>query len=231
MLLENHNFEFGEFLLDTQEKVLLRDGKPLPITPKAFQLLFVLLEKHGHLVEKDELMKSVWADSFVEEGNITFTIGLLRKLLEDDTKNSRFIETVPRRGYRFIAKVQRVKAENEKSEIANEASAPQLNDNRAAPAIVPHPAGQNATQHSGTVVALADWRREADESKAEKSAPVFAPETSNGQIANLELVSATAHVKNRRNNYSYLLAGVISVVILFIFAVSLKSWFTRSKSL
>jgi len=231
MLLETHNFEFDEFLLDTQEKVLLRDGKPLPITPKAFHLLFVLLEKHGHLVEKDELMKSVWADSFVEEGNITFTIGLLRKLLEDDTKNPRFIETVPRRGYRFIAKVQIIKAENEKSDIANEVSAPQLNSNRAAPAVVPHPAGQNATQHSGTVVALSDWRREADESKAEKSAPVFAPETTNGQIAKLELVPATAHVKNRRKNYPYLLAGLSSVVVLLIFAVSLNSWFTQSKSL
>lgn len=106
MSLETHNFAFGEFLLDTQEKVLLRAGKPLPITPKALQLLFVLVEKHGHLVEKDELMKLVWAGSFVEEGNLTFTIGLLRKLLGDDTKHPRFIETVPRRGYRFIAEVK-----------------------------------------------------------------------------------------------------------------------------
>ena len=106
MSLETHNFAFGEFLLDTQEKVLLRDGKPLPITPKALQLLFVLVEKHGHLVEKDELIKLVWAGSFVEEGNLTFTIGLLRKLLGDDTKHPRFIETVPRRGYRFIAEVK-----------------------------------------------------------------------------------------------------------------------------
>ncbi|MDQ3747939.1 MAG: transcriptional regulator, partial [Acidobacteriota bacterium] len=213
------------------EKVLLRDGKPLPITPKAFHLLFVLLEKHGHLVEKDELMKLVWADSFVEEGNITFTIGLLRKLLEDDTKNPRFIETVPRRGYRFIAKVQRVEAENEISEIANEASAPQMDGNRAAPAIVPHPAGQSATQDSGTVVALADWRREADESKAEKPAPVFAPETSNGQIAKLELVPSTPLVKNKRSNYLFVLAGLICGGVLLIFAVSLNSWFARSKSL
>ncbi|MEO6052296.1 MAG: winged helix-turn-helix domain-containing protein [Pyrinomonadaceae bacterium] len=105
MLLENNNFEFGELLLDTREKVLLRGGKPLPITPKAFELLLVLVENHGHLVEKDELMKLVWADSFVEEGNLTFTIGLLRKLLEDDTKMPHFIQTVPRRGYRFIAPV------------------------------------------------------------------------------------------------------------------------------
>ena len=106
--MENHNFEFGEFLLDAKEKVLLRDGKPLPITPKVFQLLSVLVENYGHLVEKDELMKSVWTDSFVEEGNIAYTIRLLRKSLGDDSQNPRFIETVPRRGYRFIADVRRV---------------------------------------------------------------------------------------------------------------------------
>lgn len=108
MSLETHNFVFDEFLLDVKEKVLLRDGKPLPITPKVFQMLFVLVENHGQLVEKDELMKSVWADSFVEEGNIAYTIRFLRKALNDDSQNSRFIETVPRRGYRFIAKVKEV---------------------------------------------------------------------------------------------------------------------------
>jgi DNA-binding winged helix-turn-helix (wHTH) protein/Tol biopolymer transport system component len=105
MLLETQSFEFGEFLLDAKEKVLLRDGKPLPITPKAFRLLLVLVENHGHLVEKDRLMKSVWADIFVEEGNLTFTIRLLRKSLGDTAQNPRFIETVSRRGYRFIGEV------------------------------------------------------------------------------------------------------------------------------
>jgi eukaryotic-like serine/threonine-protein kinase len=108
MSLETHSFEFDEFLLDGKEKVLLRDGKPLPITPKAFQLLEILVENHGHLVERNELLNKVWADSFVEEGNLTFTIQLLRKVLGDDKRNPRFIETVPKRGYRFVAKVKEV---------------------------------------------------------------------------------------------------------------------------
>jgi eukaryotic-like serine/threonine-protein kinase len=108
MSLETHSFEFDGFLLNGKEKVLLRDGKPLQITPKAFQLLQILVENHGHLVERNELLNKVWADSFVEEGNLTFTIQLLRKVLGDDKRNPRFIETVPKRGYRFVAKVKEV---------------------------------------------------------------------------------------------------------------------------
>ncbi len=111
MLLKTHSFKFGEFLLNPKEKILLRGGEPLSITPKAFQLLSVLVENHGHLVEKEDLIKAVWADSFVEEGNLTFTIRLLRKALGDSSQNPRFIETVPKHGYRFIADVRSITAE------------------------------------------------------------------------------------------------------------------------
>lgn len=82
--METNRVKFSEFLLDTKEKVLLRQGKPVSITPKAFELLLVLLENHGHLVEKNELMKKVWADSFVEESNLTYTMSLLRIVLGDE---------------------------------------------------------------------------------------------------------------------------------------------------
>ncbi len=103
MLLETHNFEFGEFVLDRREKVLFRNGAPVPVAPKVLQLLLVLIENHDHIVEKEKLMEEVWADSFVEESNLTYSIRQLRKVLGDDTHDPRFIETVPRRGYRFIA--------------------------------------------------------------------------------------------------------------------------------
>lgn len=106
MSLETNSFEFFDFLLDGKEKVLLRDNKPISITPKAFEVLQILVENHGHLVERDKLLNAVWAESFVEEGNLTFTIGLLRKTLGEDKQNPRFIETVPKRGYRFIAEVK-----------------------------------------------------------------------------------------------------------------------------
>ena len=113
MLLKTHGFEFGEFFLDTREKILLRGGKPFQITPKALDLLSVLVENHGHLVVKEDLMQAVWADSFVEDGNLAFTIRLLRKAFDDDAQNPRFIETVPRRGYRFIHEIEKITPETE----------------------------------------------------------------------------------------------------------------------
>jgi len=110
MSLEIKGFEFGEFCLKTQEKILLRGGKPVSLTPKALQLLFILVENHGQIVEKEKLMQAVWSDSFVEESNLTFTVSILRKVLNDDKKTSRYIETVPKRGYRFIAEVAEISA-------------------------------------------------------------------------------------------------------------------------
>ncbi len=112
MLLKTNKFKFDEFLFDAQEKVLFREGKPVSITPKVFELLLVLIENHGHLVEKNELIKKVWADSFVEDGNLAYTMRLLRIALGDDKQNPRFIETVSRRGYRFIAEVREITEEN-----------------------------------------------------------------------------------------------------------------------
>ncbi len=113
MSLETNSFGFGEFRLDADEKVLSRHGEPISITPKAFQLLFVLVKNHGHPVKKNDLMREVWADSFVEDGNLTFTVNLLRKVLGDEKKHPRFIETIPKVGYRFSGEVKEFVAEEE----------------------------------------------------------------------------------------------------------------------
>src|SRR5262245_55781133 len=101
-----HLYEFGPFKLDTAEQLLLRDGKALPLTPKAFEILVALVERSGHLVEKEELMKVVWADAFVEESNLTNNVSSLRKLLAQGTSGENYIETVPKRGYRFTGDVR-----------------------------------------------------------------------------------------------------------------------------
>lgn len=106
MSQETKRFEFGEFVLDADEKVLLRHGKSISCPPKVLELLFVLVENHGHVLEKEVLMAKLWVDTFVEEGNLTFSIRKLRTILGDDTRNPIFIETIPKRGYRFIAEVR-----------------------------------------------------------------------------------------------------------------------------
>src|SRR5689334_14822671 len=98
-------YDFANFRLDLSEKVLLCDGRPVPLTPKVFDTLQILIENAGHLLEKDELMQKIWQDRFVEEGNLAFNIKVLRKALGDNAVNPKFIETVQRRGYRFIADV------------------------------------------------------------------------------------------------------------------------------
>ena len=169
MLLEAKKFEFADFLLDAKEKILLRGGKPLSITPKSFQLLLVLVENHGHLVEKDELMNSVWADSFVEEANLAFTIGLLRKALNDNAQNPRFIETVPKRGYRFIAEVKSVESQKEKFEKFDLIDNSALLSNGEISSTVKKtlPVGETDNQSA------ADWRGEANADDSEDSDNAF----------------------------------------------------------
>src|SRR5580704_8873761 len=89
-----HLYEFGPFQLDPPERLLLCDGHPVPIPPKAFDLLVYLVERGGHLVEKDELLKTIWRGSIVEEGNLSVTVSFLRKALNDDRGLHKYIETV-----------------------------------------------------------------------------------------------------------------------------------------
>src|SRR2546425_5172203 len=110
-LFIKHFYQFGEFTVDTDQKVLLRQGKPLPVTPKLFDTLLILVENSGRIVEKEELMNRLWPDSFVEEANLTSNIQQLRKTLSDNARNPIYIETVARRGYRFIADVEEVLSE------------------------------------------------------------------------------------------------------------------------
>jgi Tol biopolymer transport system component/DNA-binding winged helix-turn-helix (wHTH) protein len=104
-------YEFGQFRLDPAERLLVRDGEVIPLQPKVFDLLLALVEHHGHLLEKDELMKLVWPDTFVEEANLSSNMSLIRKALGENGEGQRFIETVPKRGYRFVAEVRGMGAE------------------------------------------------------------------------------------------------------------------------
>jgi DNA-binding winged helix-turn-helix (wHTH) protein/TolB-like protein/Flp pilus assembly protein TadD len=103
--LGKHFYDFGPFRLDPFERLLLRGHEVVPLTPKAFEMLLVLIESSGHVLTKDELMKRVWPDTIVEEANLSHNIYKLREALGEGRNGEKFIETVPRRGYRFVAKV------------------------------------------------------------------------------------------------------------------------------
>ena len=101
-------YEFGPFSLDPAEHILSRDGEPVALRPKELAVLVALVENHGHVLTKDELLKGVWPDQFVEEGNLNRHISSLRRVLGESSDQPQYVETVPKVGYRFVARVQEI---------------------------------------------------------------------------------------------------------------------------
>jgi eukaryotic-like serine/threonine-protein kinase len=99
-------YEFGPFRVDAEREMLLRADDPVPLPPKAFQVLLVLIRGNQEVVTKDDLMKEVWPDTFVEETNLSRNIFLLRKALGESPQDHRYILTVPGRGYRLAESVR-----------------------------------------------------------------------------------------------------------------------------
>lgn len=151
-------FEFGTFRLVPQEHLLLNEGKPVSLTPKSFDLLRVLVENAGHLVEKRELMDLVWPDSFVEEANLSVKMSEIRRALGEAPNEQRFIETVPRRGYRFVAEVSERTENGTRTETApvdESGSSPIAPETPSAPAtVLPRELPGRGSLHRGLLIGV-----------------------------------------------------------------------------
>jgi len=134
-LKSKHLYGFGPYRLDAIERVLLRDGQPVTLPPKDLETLLVLVERAGHIVEKEELLERVWPGVFVEEGNLARHIFNLRQVLGDSPDGRKYIETIPKRGYRFVAAVR-----EDPEPAAPHPKAPQTSE--PAPSAIPIPLGQ-----------------------------------------------------------------------------------------
>ena len=119
MMFPTHNicYEFGPYRLDCSKRVLTRNRETISLTPKVTEVLMILVLNAGELVEKEELLRQVWPDTFVEEANLSQNISTLRRALGDEPTEPRYIETVPRRGYRFIAPVRAIETEEKPQAI------------------------------------------------------------------------------------------------------------------
>ncbi|HKQ99335.1 MAG TPA: tetratricopeptide repeat protein [Pyrinomonadaceae bacterium] len=126
-------YDFGRFRIDIDERLLFSEGKRQKLTSKAFEMLMVLVENEGRLLSKEELMSQVWPDSFVEENNLAQCISLLRRVLGEDPEGNKYIETVPRHGYRFVAEV-RASSETEEEEETFQSARAGVAESRAEPA-------------------------------------------------------------------------------------------------
>jgi DNA-binding winged helix-turn-helix (wHTH) protein len=99
------SFRFSNFELDGVRRLLLKDGEPVALNPKAFDLLLTLVESRGEVLSKDDLLARVWPGQFVEEGNLKVHISALRKVFQESKNDHRYIVTVPGRGYSFVAEL------------------------------------------------------------------------------------------------------------------------------
>ena len=106
-------YEFESFTIDASKRLLLRGGEPVPLKPKVFDTLLVLVENSGRVLDKDELMEMIWPDAIVEENNLTQNISAIRRALDDRRDEHRYVVTVPGRGYRFVADVHKAALEEE----------------------------------------------------------------------------------------------------------------------
>jgi DNA-binding winged helix-turn-helix (wHTH) protein len=101
-----HVYKFGSFLLEERERRLISEGSQISLTPKAFDTLLLLVQHAGHILGKREMMEQMWPETFVEEATLAQNIFTLRRALGDDAANIKYIETIPRKGYRFVCKVE-----------------------------------------------------------------------------------------------------------------------------
>src|SRR5688572_19412471 len=143
MTKSNRLYEFGEFRLDLERNLLLHHNEIVPLTHKALETLAVLVENNGRIVEKDEIIDRVWQDTFVEEGSLTRNISTLRKVFGEEPGTNKFIETIPRRGYRFVAKVTAIPNGNTKKELTNGSS-----QNKTENEIKPIPSNGNIIEYN-----------------------------------------------------------------------------------
>src|SRR5437763_15953298 len=128
----SHFYEFGPFRLDPVKRLLFRGDETVKLAPKSFETLLALVEHHGRVLEKEELMKLLWPDSFVEEGNLTLNVSNLRKALGENPQQHEYIVTVPGKGYRFVASVKESAGVREESGVSQRTRAPLINGKEAA---------------------------------------------------------------------------------------------------
>ena len=146
-----HFYEFGAYRIDTLDHLLLRNGEVVPLPPKTFDLLLVLVESNGRVLTKEELMKQVWPDRFVEEANLSHHVFTLRKALGEDGEG-KYIETIPRRGYRFVASVAEVRDESDEVIVAERTLSRIVIEQTESPSIE---TGQSHSHQTAPVLALA----------------------------------------------------------------------------
>src|SRR5262249_34692515 len=151
-------YEFGCFRLEIENRLLFCRGEQVSLQPKTFDLLLLLVERRGRVLTKDALMEEVWPDAVIEESNLTQNVYMLRKILAADPDGNKYIETVPKRGYRFVANVVELKEDMEGRVIPfrNLVTAPAPGDTESRPAATESLQQQQVGPHISSPLASPD---------------------------------------------------------------------------
>src|SRR5215470_17405061 len=154
-MAEKVYYQFGPFNLDSSKKLLISRGESLPLTPKAFDTLLALVEHAGQVMDKEDLLRLVWPDTVVEEGNLTFNIHALRKALGERPSEHKYILTVPGRGYCFVADTRKLLTESDDS-LAGIAQEAQERPPIRSLAVLPFKASRNEPDDEYLGLGIAD---------------------------------------------------------------------------
>ncbi len=188
-------YEFEDFRLDAEHLMLYQNGQEMLLAPKVIETLLALVERRGEVLSKDELMKLVWTDSIVEEGNLSQNLYVLRKALGDGKNGKPLIETLRRRGYRFVAEVRRVQIAEADAETTRRLDSGSLSLSNRLPVSVPN---------KGVRVAPEDWRSEIAETKTQAATR---------QSDQLELAPSRSNFKSKPKYLAVIAAGLILATI------------------
>lgn len=203
-------FKFRDFTLDLERRVLLRDGDPVPLTPKAFDTLTLLVRRSGRVVSKDELLEEIWADAFVEESTIAQNVFTLRKALGQNRAENQFIETVPKHGYRFIADVETV--EGETDAVGDKIGDAEIGDAETGEAEIANAETADAVSKD----ALATENEERDEESISATVNVTADAAPNPPAAR----RPDSHSAKRRGRFNYQIRLLAPLMLLLAVAVA-----------
>ncbi|NOT48538.1 MAG: hypothetical protein HOP17_12405, partial [Acidobacteria bacterium] len=210
--LNTRFYEFGAFRVDAAEHIVLRDGQIIPLTPKVFETLLVLVENSGHVVDKDELLQKIWSDTFVEETNLTKNISILRKILNDGDAGKTFIETIPKRGYRFVAEVTKSDHDEEREQRPAKSSDSNV---KGLPAALPKSRKTDSGTH--VIVNLADWRKLEEHTEPKPEPLPAAVNDADAEQLRVDAFQSTAETSGIYAQW-YKRWPVIAAIALFLIA-------------
>ncbi|HYP01096.1 MAG TPA: transcriptional regulator, partial [Pyrinomonadaceae bacterium] len=212
--------------MDLEKRLLLRDGEPVPLTPKAFDTLALLVRRSGHVVGKNELLEEIWADAYVEESTIAQNVFTLRKALGQNHAENQFIETVPKHGYRFTADVRAIDAAtNTRPDIGRQRAAHEIiasekiSDAEISDAKISDADARHAETGDAETVDAASREARANENEARGFASVNV--AADAEASNLPTASRhDSHPAKQRTRFNFQTKWLAPLLLLLAVAVA-----------